>query len=150
MHTLWNPADRAALLRRFEALSPDAKARWGRMRCDQMLEHMVDGMGLGLGRFQTRVRKTVARFWPVNVLFVYVLPWPKGAPGPREILKDGATKRDWQTNLRELRQTYDEFAQRDRKSNDWPAHPLFGKLSGRAWGRLGWRHSDHHLRQFGG
>ena len=29
------------------------------------------------------------------------------------------------------------------------AHPAFGKLSPRAWGVLAWRHTDHHLRQFG-
>jgi hypothetical protein len=28
-------------------------------------------------------------------------------------------------------------------------HPVFGTLSGKAWGALGWRHLDHHLRQFG-
>ncbi|HEX9982002.1 MAG TPA: DUF1569 domain-containing protein [Thermoanaerobaculia bacterium] len=149
MHTLWNPADRAELLRRFEALSPDAKARWGRMRCEQMLEHMVEGMRLGLGEFPTRSIKTVARFWPLNVLFVYLLPWPHGAPGPREITNRDTTKRDWQSNLAELRRTYDDFARRT-PGGAWPEHPLFGTMSGKAWGRLGWRHSDHHLRQFGG
>lgn len=27
--------------------------------------------------------------------------------------------------------------------------PVFGQLSRRGWGRLMWRHLDHHLRQFG-
>ena len=27
--------------------------------------------------------------------------------------------------------------------------PVFGRLSRRGWGRLMWRHLDHHLRQFG-
>ncbi len=27
--------------------------------------------------------------------------------------------------------------------------PVFGPLSRRGWGRLMWRHVDHHLRQFG-
>jgi hypothetical protein len=33
--------------------------------------------------------------------------------------------------------------------NAAPEHPAFGRLSGRAWGALVYRHMDHHLRQFG-
>ena len=29
------------------------------------------------------------------------------------------------------------------------AHPFFGPLTPGGWGRLGWKHLDHHLRQFG-
>ena len=28
-------------------------------------------------------------------------------------------------------------------------HPFFGPMSSRLWGKWGWRHEDHHLRQFG-
>jgi hypothetical protein len=31
----------------------------------------------------------------------------------------------------------------------WPEHPVFGKMTPRAWRVLGYRHMDHHLRQFG-
>ena len=31
---------------------------------------------------------------------------------------------------------------------DWPAHPIFGPLTRRAWMRWGYLHVDHHLRQF--
>ena len=31
----------------------------------------------------------------------------------------------------------------------WPPHPLFGRMDGRAWGYLSYRHFTHHLRQFG-
>lgn len=34
-------------------------------------------------------------------------------------------------------------------AHDWSVHPLFGKLPGKQWGRLAYRHLDHHLRQFG-
>jgi hypothetical protein len=32
---------------------------------------------------------------------------------------------------------------------DWPAHPIFGRMSRAAWLRWGYLHADHHLRQFG-
>jgi hypothetical protein len=28
-------------------------------------------------------------------------------------------------------------------------HPFFGPLTHGGWGRLAWKHLDHHLRQFG-
>jgi Protein of unknown function (DUF1569) len=31
----------------------------------------------------------------------------------------------------------------------WPEHPVFGEMTPRAWCVLGYRHMDHHLRQFG-
>ena len=31
---------------------------------------------------------------------------------------------------------------------DWPAHPIFGPMTLRAWMRWGYLHVDHHLRQF--
>jgi hypothetical protein len=35
------------------------------------------------------------------------------------------------------------------KNADWPVHPIFGRMSGAAWLRWGYLHTDHHLRQFG-
>jgi hypothetical protein len=32
---------------------------------------------------------------------------------------------------------------------DWPPHPILGRLSRGQWMRWGYRHMDHHLRQFG-
>jgi hypothetical protein len=29
------------------------------------------------------------------------------------------------------------------------AHPMFGRMSGRLWSQLTYRHFDHHLTQFG-
>ena len=34
-------------------------------------------------------------------------------------------------------------------SAQWPDHPVFGRMSGAAWLRWAYLHTDHHLRQFG-
>ena len=36
-----------------------------------------------------------------------------------------------------------------RKRDDWQPHPAFGKLSKEQWGKMQYKHLDHHLRQFG-
>lgn len=51
----------------------------------------------------------------------------------------------WLTSFGEL---LERFAARPPDAT-WPLHPAFGTLSRRAWGVLGYRHVDHHFRQFG-
>lgn len=34
-------------------------------------------------------------------------------------------------------------------SNENLVHPFFGKLTKEQWGQLAYKHTDHHLRQFG-
>jgi hypothetical protein len=145
--TLWDDEARAALLRRLDVLTPQTAPKWGRMNAGEMLAHVVNGMRLGLGEIDARPRRSPFRRWPLKYLFVYWVPFPKGAPAPREIVTRG-TPADWGANFRALRDSIEEIARRDRKGT-WPAHPVFGPLSGSAWGALGWRHFDHHLRQFG-
>ena len=145
--TLWHPPSVDALLRRMDALAPDTPARWGRMTAGEMLAHVVAGMEMGFGTLPTRPRKGPFRYWPLKHLFVYWLPFPKSAPAPREVVTRGK-QHDWEANLAALRTSLVAFGALDRK-RVWPIHPIFGRLSARAWGALGWRHLDHHLRQFG-
>lgn len=35
------------------------------------------------------------------------------------------------------------------KTAEWPVHPLFGKMTGEQYGKLGYKHTDHHLQAFG-
>jgi hypothetical protein len=145
--TLWDDDARASLLRRLDALTPQAAAKWGRMSSGEMLAHLVNGMRLAAGELDAKPRRSPFRRWPLKYLFIYWVPFPKGAPAPREIVTRG-TPTDWEQNLRALRDSIDQLTRRDRNGS-WPAHPVFGALSGKAWGALGWRHFDHHLRQFG-
>jgi hypothetical protein len=145
--TLWDDAARDALIRRVEKLAPDAQPRWGRMNAGEMLAHVLLGMRLAAGEFETRQRKGPFRYWPLKHLFVYWVPFPRSAPAPREVVTRGKAV-DWDANFEQLRTTLASFPETAPKTQ-WPLHPIFGKLSPRAWGALGWRHLDHHLRQFG-
>jgi hypothetical protein len=144
--TLWDDRAREALIRRVERLSADTQPLWGRMNAGEMLAHVLLGMRMASGELETRPRKGPFRYWPLKHLFVYWMPFPRSAPAPREIV----TRRqpvDWNANYEALRATLVTF--RETAPQTWPLHPVFGKLSAKAWGALGWRHLDHHLRQFG-
>ena len=147
MHTLWHDTDRQHLLDRLARLTPDHRARWGRMNAPQMVTHLAEAMRMALGDLPCEPKYVPWRYAPIKQLVVYWLPWPQGAPTAKELLArqpDG----DWDAGVAELRALVERLARRDPRA-PWPEHPAFGTLSTRGWGVLGYRHMDHHLRQFG-
>ena len=42
----------------------------------------------------------------------------------------------------------EEFYSKKEQSN-WPSHPYFGDFTKDQWGKMQYKHLDHHLRQFG-
>lgn len=150
MHkTLADSAARDALLRRIESLTPETPALWGRMCADEMLAHVVAGMRMAYGEFETKQYLTPFRYWPLKYLFIYAVPFPRGARAPRELVTRNRVAPEWDANMTRLRELITRFPEHARETQEWAVHPIFGTLSGNAWGALGWRHLDHHLRQFG-
>lgn len=150
MKSLWDPYARLEILRRIDRLTPETQPQWGKMTAEEMLAHIVAGMRMGMGELPTRERRTIFRYWPLKHLFVYWVPFPRSAYAPREIVtrgrSDGST---WEADASALRASIVAFETMTARGRRWPTHPIFGPLSGSAWGALGWRHIDHHLRQFG-
>ena len=146
--TLWNPSTRAELLQRIDRLTPDSRPQWGRMTAGEMVAHILAGMSMGLGTLPTYARRTPFRHFPLRHIFLHWIPFPKGRiHAPREIVTSGQPF-DWDANLAALRQSMADFAARDPRGS-WGPHPVFGAMTGAEWGVMGWKHMDHHLRQFG-
>jgi hypothetical protein len=147
MPTFWESATRDEICRRVECLTPEHKPVWGKMNAAQMLAHLNDALRMAAGDLPTAPKKTPLKRWPIKQLVVYVLPWPKGVPTAPELLAriDGA---DLKVEQEEFRKIAGKLAAK-RAADSWPEHPAFGVLTHKAWGVLGYRHADHHLRQFG-
>ena len=144
--TIWNPAERQALLNRFDSIKPNQSPLWGKMTAAQMLRHCTLPFFAAMGEFQITHKKTFFRFWPITKLIIYVLPWPKGAPtAPEFIITDDG---DIAERLPALRAAVDKFVSKG-ESQTFQPHAAFGPLSGADWGALMHRHLDHHLTQFG-
>ena len=145
MNTLFDQDARARLQTRLDRVTAESRPRWGKMNAEQMLAHLVEAMRMALGEFPTRPTKLITRFPPFRQLLVYWIPWPRGLPtGPELLPSDRRSIEDSKRDLTRLVTLVGE-----NTNAEWPDHPAFGKLSRRGWGVLGWRHIDHHLRQFG-
>ena len=146
MKTLWTESDRNELVVRLGRLNPESKPLWGKMNCPQMLAHLADGFRMTLGDLEPKPRGGPLSFPPIRKLIIYWLPFPKSAPTAPELIT-----RPTEGIERESKSVI-ELLHRIAESSDrtaWPDHPAFGKLSAQDWGVLGYRHMDHHLRQFG-
>jgi hypothetical protein len=116
------------------------------MNAPRMLAHLVDWMQMAKGELQTAAKKRILRYPPLKQLAIYWLPFPRGVPTAQELIKREAF--DWAGEHAAVCRHVQSFDQLDPKAI-WPEHPAFGKLTPKAWGVLGYRHMDHHLRQFG-
>jgi len=145
--SLWNPDSRRELVARLGRLTPETRPKWGRMTAPQMLAHLVDWMRMANGELQTAVwhRRTL-RYTPLKQLLIYWVPIPKGVPTAPELIKRAVT--DWTGECAAMCRYIDSYETRDA-TRAWPEHPAFGDITTSAWGVLGYRHTDHHLRQFG-
>jgi hypothetical protein len=144
--TLWKVEDRESLLARFGQLQPATRPAWGTLDAPRMVTHVTDALRASLGEVPLTPMNGPLAVWPVNALVMFYLPWPKSAPTAPELLARAPISLS--VELDTLRQSVGRFVAREQQT-EWPPHAAFGRLSGPQWGRLMYRHFDHHLRQFG-
>ena len=145
MKTLWQPDARQEIIERIRALPADRAPRWGTMNAPKMLAHVSDQIRMGLGEIPARGGSGMYSFWPMNYLAIYVLPWPHGLKGPFEAFT--TRPQTWDADREALVALIDQFCERKQQAR-WPRHPIFGKMSGKDWAALSYKHLNHHLTQF--
>jgi len=146
MKTLFDPVYRSRIVERLERLTPEHQPRWGSMTSHQVICHLATALRLALAsKCPGRPRGPLSRP-PLNWLMMYVLPWRKGSKVPHELFDFEPDQ--WARDLAELCSLISQFGARS-PTDDWPPNMVFGRISGRAWGVIQYRHLDHHLRQLG-
>lgn len=146
MPNLHTEADRQAIVARIGALDEHTPARWGAFTAPRMVAHLSDSLRMATGDLAVASKRTVMRYSPLKQLIIYVAPFPRNVPTAPELLARAPLP--FGSEVRDLLRLMDRFASRDPRG-PWPSHPVFGTLSGGDWGVLAYRHTDHHLRQFG-
>ena len=147
MGSILNDADRTAILRRIGAVTSASVPRWGRMNAQAMLIHLRRSALMALGELPVACKsKRVFQIFPVKHLILHVAPFPKSAPTAPELLVSEPGTVD--ATRSELVSLLERIGSGPREGNG-PVHPLFGRLTFQEWGVATYKHTDHHLRQFG-
>ena len=148
MENIFEPAVSAAILQRLEKLPPGAPAQWGKMTVAQMLAHCQRPLQVALG--EKELKQSLIGF-----LF--------GKMAKKQLLKDTPFKKNLPTdasfivkdepNFEHEKQLLQSLILRFGSANKvllaQKKHPFFGYMTAEEWGRLVWKHMDHHLLQFG-
>lgn len=150
MKTLARERDTREILGKLRTLRPDSVRVWGRMSAHQMVCHLSDGFRMADG--EKPVAGTTQGLPAVLMRWIALhtpLPWPRGVKTPSEVDQErgGTCPTEFAADLAELEARISRFA--SGRNGSRPAHPIFGRLSESEWLRWGYRHVDHHLRQFG-
>ena len=146
MNTVFNSTDRETLYARLNGLTLERTPLWGRMTCGQMLAHLTDGVRMTLGELTVQPKRGPLRFGPIRHAVIHWLPFPKGAPTAPELLVRRA--QDSAVEIEALKEAMERLAAK-AGTRTWEEHPAFGRMTEHDWGVLVYRHTDHHLRQFG-
>jgi len=138
------------LIQRFEQLQADASPLWGKMNPTEMLAHCTAAIKMAFGEIPAKLRFSPLKASIARLLFIEWFPFPKDAPTtpemhPKKKLKQSESfpeeKQTLINHLNRMNNTPAEFS--------FGMHPLFREMNRKQWGKLIYKHLDHHLRQFG-
>ena len=145
--SIFDPAVRGELRTRMGRVRPDTKPQWGKMNAPQMLAHVSAALEMGLGELAVKPKRSPLANPLGRWLVIYGMKkWPQGTPTAPELI--AAPSGDWDAALARFTDLLERSGSRS-PAGAWPRHPVFGAMTGKHWGDLGYRHLDHHLRQFG-
>lgn len=135
------------LLFRLSKLFANTPAHWGKMNAAQMMAHCQATFKVYFGEIELK-RNLVGILFGKTIkrrLFA-PKPWAHNLPTATEFKI--VDERNFEAEREKLIEYINRFASEGRTVTP-PVHAFFGKLSLEEWGLLAYRHTDHHLKQFG-
>jgi hypothetical protein len=138
------------LIDRLRRLTPETSRRWGTMTAHEMLCHLADSFRGVMGERSistlpaSALRRNVTRLIALHA----PLRWPRGIPTRPEVdpKREGTRPTAFDADRDDVISLLRRFAAPAARCDE---HPVFGAMSRSDWLIWGYRHLDHHLRQFG-
>ncbi len=150
MKNLLNPIDKEEIMKRIDALKPDARALWGKMNVNQGLRHMAVAFDIPLGILDPTVANAPKMPKWLLKFFLLNMPPPKEKAETfkeMNMVENKINPNDFEAEKKNLKAMLEKFA---AAQSLIPENKLAGKFKRDDWGKLNYNHTDHHLRQFGG
>ena len=147
MKSVFDKTTREGLIQRINSLSEQNKAQWGKMNAFQMSKHCTQCDDMFLGEIKIK-RVFIGRLIGKMVLkksLKDMSPFGKNSP-TAPILKTTNDSGDIEQQKMEWINRIEKYANYD---NPDFVHPFFGPMDKEQVGMFVYKHTDHHLRQFG-
>jgi hypothetical protein len=132
-------------------LNPSAKGLWGKMNAHQMVEHMSFSFRQASGKDTFPLLTPEENIPKVQAFLMSDKTFRENTPnaiiGDDTIPEKNATIGDALNELQN--EINDFFATFETQPDAVITNPFFGKLNYEMWVQLLYKHSWHHLRQFG-
>ena len=145
MKSLFEPEAFAEIKERLNHLTENSERQWGKMTPGQMAHHCQGPLNIVLGKNDYGFKPN----WLVRALFKKSMyndkPWKKGLPTAKALKE--TEPRDFSGERKKLETLLGEF-ESEREKEDWRPHPAFGNFTKEQWGKMQYKHLDHHFRQF--
>jgi hypothetical protein len=144
MKSLFEEETYTKTLARIDALNEKSERKWGKMTAGQMVWHCQFPIKIGVDNKNKGNGNLFVRLFFKKSMY-NDKPWRKNLPtSPALKAKE---EKDLTVEKAKLRQLVTDFHNcKDRK--EWNPHPLFGKLTREQWGKMQYKHLNHHLTQF--
>ncbi len=134
-----------------KSIPADKKPTWGKMNPQQMIEHLCDAVDIADGHLVLPLATPEEQLPAYYQFLLSEKPFRENTRNPilpEEPLPVRYDNLD--TAIQKLEKKLHLFFEAyDRNPDMTPLHPIFGKLNFAGHTRLLYKHSKHHLRQFG-
>lgn len=133
---------------RVHKLHPESAPAWGTMTVAQMMAHVREACSVPLSD-KPMPRMLIGRLigWTFKSKLYNDTPRKKNRPtAPPFLIKD---QRDYVKEKLALQNTIKSFHTAGPEGIGKFPHPVFGKFTKEQWGKIIYKHADHHLTQFG-
>ena len=146
--SLFQAADNAEIVRRIRLVRADSQPRWGKMDAAQMMAHLQQAFRVATGDLVLQ-RVFIGHLfgWIAKKQLTNDKPFGRNLPTDKTFkIRDA---RDFARERDHLEGLVQAFGAKGPAGLTREPHPFFGRLTTEEWEGLMWKHSDHHLRQFG-
>ena len=148
MKSILNESEKNQLIGRINKLTSLTKPVCGTMSVSQMLAHCTVSVRLALQEIVPEKNETLLRLGKIvkDKIFETEI-FSKNLPTSKEFLV--SDNKEFDKNKNTLIEYLNRYSGIDINAELKASHPHLGELTINEWGLLIWKHTNHHLTQFG-
>ena len=147
MKSLFEASSAAEITSRIERLRPDSRRQWGVMNVAQMMAHCSVWLEMASG-LTAPPRSVIGRIFGrlAKKSVLGEKPIRRNMPTEKSLIMNDA--RQFAEEQRRLIDCVNRFSAGGPKQCTTHPHSFFGPMTPLEWAIMGYKHLDHHLRQF--